>query len=591
MPGIKISALPAAASAQLSDVFPADQIPGPVTRKISLTQVLALFQTSIAPGAPNGSVQYNNGGAFGGDSGFISDGAGNEVITGSLEVDNLKVDGNTISSLDTDGDINIIPNGLGDVNLLHDGALIGGANQSLNISQTNSSVSCQIASFRNDNTGAYLKFTKSRSPTVGTYTDVQINDSLGYVAWYGSASGGPQFAAQIDCAVDGSVSGSIIPSRLDFRTTNVNSGLQQVALTLDRNNYVSSLYNVYAQNFISNISTIISAAGNTVLTVDSTQIQQVTGTSTQTITMPVVSMLQPITGGLIKAQTFTIINNSTGIVTVNSSGGNLILSMASNTTALITNILSTGTTAASWNASYITDSGASGIVSPGTINQLAYYAATGSTVSGLATANSGVLVTSGAGVPSISTTLPNGIALGTPGSGTLTSCTGLPISTGVSGLGTGVATFLGTPSSANLAAALTDEVGSGFAVFSNSTTYTPVITFGGGSTGITYGFQTGFYTITGRICTFTGSITLTNKGSSTGAAAISIPNVSRTSAAQLITIAAANVTYTGAIYSQINSATSVALINTQVSAGALANITDTGFSNTSTITVSGSYLI
>jgi hypothetical protein len=38
-------------------------------------------------------------------------------------------------------------------------------------------------------------------------------------------------------------------------------------------------------------------------------------------------------------------------------------------------------------------------------------------------------------------------ALGTPSSGTLTSCTGLPISTGVSGLGTGVATLLaGTPS-------------------------------------------------------------------------------------------------------------------------------------------------
>lgn len=33
--------------------------------------------------------------------------------------------------------------------------------------------------------------------------------------------------------------------------------------------------------------------------------------------------------------------------------------------------------------------------------------------------------------------------LGTPGSGTLTNCTGLPISTGVSGLGTGVATALG----------------------------------------------------------------------------------------------------------------------------------------------------
>jgi hypothetical protein len=61
-------------------------------------------------------------------------------------------------------------------------------------------------------------------------------------------------------------------------------------------------------------------------------------------------------------------------------------------------------------------------------------------------------------------------ALGTPASGTLTSCTGLPVSTGVSGLGTGVATFLATPSSANLAAAVTDETGSGALVFGTSPT-------------------------------------------------------------------------------------------------------------------------
>jgi hypothetical protein len=66
--------------------------------------------------------------------------------------------------------------------------------------------------------------------------------------------------------------------------------------------------------------------------------------------------------------------------------------------------------------------------------------------------------------------------LGIPTSGTLTNCTGLPIGTGVSGLAANVATFLATPSSANLAAALTDETGTGANVFANTPTLlTPIL--------------------------------------------------------------------------------------------------------------------
>jgi len=67
-------------------------------------------------------------------------------------------------------------------------------------------------------------------------------------------------------------------------------------------------------------------------------------------------------------------------------------------------------------------------------------------------------------------------ALGTPSSATLTNATGLPVSTGISGLGAGVATFLATPSSSNLITAVTDETGSGSLVFATSPTLvTPIL--------------------------------------------------------------------------------------------------------------------
>src|SRR3990170_4393958 len=69
-------------------------------------------------------------------------------------------------------------------------------------------------------------------------------------------------------------------------------------------------------------------------------------------------------------------------------------------------------------------------------------------------------------------------ALGTPSAVVLTSGTGLPISTGVDGLGANVATFLATASSANLLAAVTDETGSGLLVFATSPVFTTSIDIG-----------------------------------------------------------------------------------------------------------------
>lgn len=112
-------------------------------------------------------------------------------------------------------------------------------------------------------------------------------------------------------------------------------------------------------------------------------------------------------------------------------------------------------------------------------------------------------------------------ALGTPATGTLTNCTGLPISTGVAGLGANVAAFLATPSSANLAAAVTDEDGSGVLPFETTGTWTPTASAASGT--ITAYTATGQYTKTGRVVTATFSVSITTNGTAAGALFVTLP--------------------------------------------------------------------
>lgn len=105
----------------------------------------------------------------------------------------------------------------------------------------------------------------------------------------------------------------------------------------------------------------------------------------------------------------------------------------------------------------------------GTPSSATLTSATGLPVStGLTGAGTGVLAALAVNVGSAGAPVLFNGAGGTPSSIALTNGTGLPVSTGISGLGAGVAAFLATPSSANLATALTDETGSGAAVFAVS---------------------------------------------------------------------------------------------------------------------------
>jgi hypothetical protein len=105
--------------------------------------------------------------------------------------------------------------------------------------------------------------------------------------------------------------------------------------------------------------------------------------------------------------------------------------------------------------------GTGDVVGPASATDAAIVAFDGTTgkLIKAAVLGTGVQTALGVNTGSAGAFVVNGGALGTPSSGTLTSATGLPIATGVSGLGTNVASFLATPSSSNLAAALTDETG------------------------------------------------------------------------------------------------------------------------------------
>ena len=132
-------------------------------------------------------------------------------------------------------------------------------------------------------------------------------------------------------------------------------------------------------------------------------------------------------------------------------------------------------------------------------------------------------------------------ALGTPTSGTLTNCTNLPISTGVSGLGSGIATFLATPSSANLRTAVTDETGTGGLVFATSPTLvTPIL---GVATATSLNKVTVTAPATSAVLTIADGKTLTVSNSitfaGTDATTMTLPSTSatiaRTDAAQTFT--------------------------------------------------------
>ena len=92
---------------------------------------------------------------------------------------------------------------------------------------------------------------------------------------------------------------------------------------------------------LNGFTTTVTSATPVVLTNTSTSLQIFTGTTLQTVVMPVTSTLRQ---GLV----YKLVNNSSQAITVNSSGGNLIATIRANTSLFLVCIGTTLTTAADW---------------------------------------------------------------------------------------------------------------------------------------------------------------------------------------------------------------------------------------------------
>lgn len=237
--------------------------------------------------------------------------------------------------------------------------------------------------------------------------------------------------------------------------------------------------------------------------------------SSNTITN--VSLSTGVTGTLLGANGGTGVANTGKTITI---GGNFTTSGAFTTTLTVTGNTSvtlptTGTLATLAGSESLTNKSVNGVtlVNGGTSTLYLSQDGTYTTPAG-GGSPSFSSITSGTNTAA-AMVVGTGASIAATGSGTITA-TAVPVG-GISGLGTGVATFLATPSSANLASAVTDETGSGVLVFATSPTLvtpalgTPSALVGTNITGTASGFTAGHVTTNANL---TGPITSSGNATS-----------------------------------------------------------------------------
>ena len=261
---------------------------------------------------------------------------------------------------------------------------------------------------------------------------------------------------------------------------------------------------LYANNVYLGFTTITAAAGTTILTNASSGWQQVVGTTTQTIQLPVATTLY-------KGLAYTVANNSTGLVTIKDNAGTTIDTVVNGGTSVLV-LTANGTSAGTWVAySYIpasydfsasTANFGGATLTNGTWNGTAISSGYGGT--GLTTftaANNAIYSTSSSALTA--GTLP--VAAGGTGATTLTGY--------VYGNGTSAMTASTTIPTSALSGNFVSTFSAGTTGLTPSTATTGAVTLAGtlgignGGTGIT-SFGTGVQTALGSAVTGSGGIVL-----------------------------------------------------------------------------------
>ena len=123
-------------------------------------------------------------------------------------------------------------------------------------------------------------------------------------------------------------------------------------------------------------------------------------------------------------------------------------------------------------------------------------------------------------------------------------------------------------------------------------TWTMGVSFGGGTTGITYGQNTGYYTKIGNLVTISGVLVLTSKGTSTGQALVTglpFTVVNNIAAQAVLPVMLIRITFADVWIARVNPNDTTIYLADITNAGVESALTNADFTHDSIVVVGGTY--